>query len=119
MNKNRDHRPAYVNHDRVPARCMLLLLIRVLKWLWSQDAYGLDDNVKKKLAEKKKKAAALAMAMADGEVDEKTQAAMDRKAAVYVLSHTQLPSHSPTSPPFLSLVFSLPPSLPSPPVPPL
>ena len=47
--------------------------------LMRNDAYGLDANTKKKLAEKKK---AMAMMMEDGEVDEKTKKAMERKAAL-------------------------------------
>ena len=44
-----------------------------------QDAYGLDANVKKKLAEKKKKAQAM---MSQEEADEKLKVAMERKAEV-------------------------------------
>ena len=49
--------------------------------LGRQDAYGLDDNVKKKIAEKKK---AMAM-MNDGEPDEKMKKVMEKKAAVSFL----------------------------------
>ena len=49
------------------------------KKLMRQDAYGLDANVKKKLAEKKKKAQAM---MSQEEADEKLKVAMERKAEV-------------------------------------